>query len=375
MTKYKINEVLIFFVMSIICLNLTVEHWQNFQNYERENKNFYVKFDNYLNENINRYEERTGNFQRDYDGLGSDTLLEEREKTRWLLKHFKMEIMINVKKISQSQNYYPHEKAALYIYSIFIGLFYFLIFIFLYLSLNKINCIHFNVKPAHSNHSYQSIFLFFSYFLTIGYINFIHHRGGEDWYSIFETLFLIMGIYLVLKNSKFSLTFYVLICLLAPLARESGIIVSGIYICYHFIIFGKIKFYGFIIPIISLIPYLISNYDILQYYLSDGFIFTTQDIPHQTTWRDLATNFVGTMVSIFYNFIIFFIVLILFYKHKNKLQLFLLLFILIYFVLLAYASVLDHLTTRFMPACLMILYVYVGLIDNKLMQSEMKKLL
>lgn len=365
MTRYKINEVLIFIMMSIICLNLTVEHWQNFKNYDRENMNFYTKFDNYLNENINRYEQKTGNFKRVYDGLGGDTLLEEREKTRWILKHFKMEIMINVKKISQLQNFYPQKKAALYIYSIFIGFFYLLIYVFLYLCLNQINNLFKHDKTDTLKSNYQSIFLFFSYFLTIGYLNFIHHRGGEDWFSIFETLFLIVGIYLVLKNSKPSLTFYFFICMLAPLARESGLVVSGIYICYHFILFGKIKFYGFILPIISVMPYLISNYDILQYYLSDGFIFTTQDIPHQATWRDLGTNFVGTMVSIFYNFIVFFILLILFFKNKNRLQLFLLTFILFYFALLSYASVLDHLTTRFMPACLMILYIYVGLNDKK----------
>ena len=149
------------------------------------------------------------------------------------------------------------------------------------------------------------------------------------------------------------------------MVRESAIIISGLYVCYHFIINKKIKILGLIIPIMSLIPYLISNYDLLQYYLEDGFILTTQSLPHQTTWHDLGNNLIGTLNAIFYNFIIFLVPMLLFFRRNNKIQLFLLLFILIYFLLLALASVLDHLSTRFMPASLMILYTYIGLYSKK----------
>ena len=365
MLKSKIIKTSLFFIMTLICLNLTVEHWHNFENYDLENNGYYEKFDQYLNKNIDIYTSSEGNFKRTFEGAGGNTLLEERGKTRWIFKSLKSEIMILTKNLSEKQNLYPSKKAALYIYSIFIGSIFLLIFFFLYLLLIEIGLKYNSKKDEFDIYNHQLIYLFFSYFLTIGYLNFIHFRGGEDWFSIFETLFLLIGFYTVIKNNKISLLIYIIVCLLAPMVRESGIIISGIYICYHFIILKKVRILGIFIPLLSLIPYLLSNYELLQYYLVDGFILTTQSLPHQTTWHDLGSNFIGTMNAIFYNFIIFLVPLIVFFKKNDKLQMFFLLFIIIYFMLLAFASVLDHLSTRFMPTSLIILYVYIGLINKK----------
>ena len=362
MIRHNINKYLIFIVMAIICLNLTVEHWHNFQNYELETKNYYEKFDEYIDHEINQYVNNEDNFQRTVDNIGGVTLLEEREKTRWVFQSFMSEIMLLSKNISINQSYYPQEKVVLYVYSIFIGIIFYSIFVFLYLSIieiSKNNNIVFKIK------NFNSVYLFFTYFLTIGYLNFIHYTGGEDNFSLFETFFLIAGLYFVLKDTKISLFFYFIVCLLAPFVRESAILISAIYFLYHFLVNKRFITISLLLPLICIVPYLISNYDILQYYLNDGFILTTQSVPHQTTWHDLSTNFIGTMNAIFYNFLIFILPLAIFFKKENRLQNFLLLLIIIYFGLLAFASVLDHLTTRFMPAVLLILYVYIALTAKK----------
>ncbi len=359
--EMHITKPFLFFIMTLICLNLTVEHWHNFESYDLENETHYEKFDQYLDLEIGKYTNKEANFKRTFEGQGGNTLLEERGKTRWIFKSFKSEVMILSRNLSEYQNFYDPQKAALYFYSFFIGSIFLLIFIFLYLSVVQIDKNFYNENLEIKLVNNQVVFLFFSYFLTIGYLHFIHFRGGEDWFSIFETLLLIIAIYAVLKNSSLSIAIYVFVCLLAPMVRESGIIISGIYLFYHILINQKIIKTSLLLPFISLIPYLISNYDLLEYYLVDGFILTTQSLPHQTTWHDLGSNFVGTMNAIFYNFIIFMIPLFLFFNRKSKIQLFLLFFIVSYFILLAVASVLDHLSTRFMPSVLIILYTYVGL--------------
>ncbi len=361
----KLTNIFLVFMMLFICLNLTREHWQNFFNYENQKENFYIKF----HKNLEREIERINNsslLDREFKNIrGSE--LEQREKSRWVFLKVLVITMEKIKYYSENQNFYPKEKVSLYLYSFFIGTVFFIIFYALYFILNTLNLK--NQKNLVSKNNIEKknplIFLSFAYFIVITFINLSHFRGGEDNFSIFETLFLITGICFIISHDHYKkdyfLYLYILLCLCSPLIRESGILLSGFYLIYQFIFYRKISNLGLIIPLISIIPYCLVNYDIFKYYLIDGFILTTKSIEAQTTWHDLKGNFIGTMHAIFYNFIIFFIPLVIFFRKKNNLQNIFLLFIILYFLLLAAASVLDHVSTRFMPACLIIIYSYIGI--------------
>ena len=365
MINRKLTNIFLVIMMLFICLNLTREHWQNFFNYENQKENFYIKFHKNLEREINRIN-NSSLLDREFHNIrGAE--LEQREKSRWVFLKVLVIPMERIKYYSENQNLYPKEKVSLYLYSFFIGTVFFIIFYALYFILNTLNLKNQNNLVSKNNIKKKNplIFLSFAYFIVITFINLSHFRGGEDNFSIFETLFLITGICFIISHDHYKkdyfLYLYILLCLCSPLIRESGILLSGFYLIYQFIFYRKISILGLIIPVISIIPYCLVNYDIFKYYLIDGFILTTKSIEAQTTWHDLKGNFIGTMHAIFYNFIIFFIPLVIFFRKKNNLQNIFLLFIILYFLLLAAASVLDHVSTRFMPACLIIIYSYIGI--------------
>ena len=174
----------------------------------------------------------------------------------------------------------------------------------------------------------------------------------------------MLGIFFVIKHdlskNNIHLFLYIILCTLSPLVRESGIFLSGFYLIYYYFKYKKINYNFLIIPIISMVPYCVANYDIFKFYLEDGFILSTKSMEAQTTWHDLGSNPIGTFHALFYNFIIFFVPIIIFFQRRNPLQTSLLFFIILYFLLLSFASVLDHVSTRFMPSCLIIIYSYIG---------------
>ena len=356
----KVNIFLLIAVTAIICLNLTREHWQNFNNYELgKNITFYDKFYIFLSDEIERTKSDGELVSRTYDP--NEVQLEQREKTRWIFLNFINSSISFIKKISDSQNYFDKKKLALYLYSFFIGIAFFLIYLALLLFLINLSKKYSEKEISIDEIFNITLFVSFTYFTLITYINLGHFRGGEDNFSIFETLAMVVGILLIFSEKRFFIIFYIIICSVSPLIRESGIMISGFYILYHLIKNKKINLFGFILPFISITPYSIANYDLFKFYTTDGFILTTTPIQSQTTWDNFNTNFVGFMHAIFYNFVIFFIPIIIFFKRKNKLQLFFLIFILLYFLLLSFGSVLDHISTRFMPGCLIIIYSFIGI--------------
>ena len=368
MTHVKINKLIIMLIMLFICLNLTREHWHNFSNDVSAGMNnptqsikkvstYYDHFYTYLSHEINVYKNKKGKWSREVDL--NEIQLEQREKTRWIFNTFIIKAFISVKNISDSQNFYPKEKAALYLYSIFIGLFLYSTYIFLYLKINLLTSLNTNQKEE--NYYSVTSYIFFSYFLAIAYLNFVHYRGGEDNFSIFETFCISAAIYFVAVDKKWSFIAFIIVCMIAPLVRESGIFISIYYSMYHFFFFKKFKAHGLLIPFISLVPYVISNYDLFNFYLQDGFIYTVKEIESQTTVFNFRNNLIGTFNALFYNIIIFFVPVLLFFKKNNKLILFLLCIIMFYFILLIFGAVLDHVSTRFMPTIFIIIYVYVGM--------------
>ena len=364
MTYPKILNFFLILMMLFICLNLTREHWQNFFNYEIEKENFYIKFSKYLDREILRIDE-SELLNRDFDK--QEIPLEQREKSRWVFLKLLVKPMELIQNFSKNQNKLPAEKISLYLYSFYIGIFFFINFIIIHriLLLFDNDTKKFQSTDITFQKQKSIIFVFFAYLLLIMYLNLGHFRGGEDNYSIAESLLLTAGIFFIIQfdlyKNRAYFFLYIILSMLAPLVRESGIFLSGFYLIYYYFKYNKINFKLIVIPLIAIIPYVIANYDILKFYLEDGFILSTKSIDSQTTWHDLGNNFLGTTHAIFYNFVIFFIPIIIFFRIKNQLQLLFLFFILLYFFLLSFASVLDHVSTRFMPGCLIIIYSYIGI--------------
>ena len=338
--KVFISKVILFTFMLFFCLNLTKEHWQNFNNYDRP-VTFYEKFQEYLDYEIYQYESGEYNWKRSYsDQPGGE--LEQREKTRWIFLSFISETMSLISDGSEKITTYPSEKISLFLYSIFIGVVLYSIFLFLFHTIKNIEY-QSNISIKKTNSLNILIYSSFTFIFLNYLIFFSHYRGGEDNFSIFETFFMMWAIYSLIKGGTKNIIIYVVICMLAPLVRESGIF-------------------------LAIIPYIISNYDLFKYFLDDGFIYSTKGMEAQTTWHDLfSAQFMGTLNAIFYNFIIFFIPIIIFHARESKLQFYFLLLIILYFLALTFGSVLDHISTRFMPGMLIILYSYIGFrnLENK----------
>ena len=363
--KLLISKVILFTFMLFICLNLTKEHWQNFNNFDRP-VTFYEKFEEYLNYEIYQYESGKYNWTRSYiNQPGAE--LEQREKTRWVFLTFITKTMSFISDNSKKITAYPSEKIALFLYSVFIGIVLYSIFLFLFYIIKNIE---YESSQNIKNINIFNILIYSSFtFILLTYLIFFsHYRGGEDNFSIFETFFMMWAIYSLTKGGTINIILYIAICMAAPLIRESGIFLSGFYWLLNYLKFKKFLTWSLFLPIFAIIPYVISNYDLFKYFLEDGFIYSTKGMEAQTTWHDLfSVQFIGTLNAIFYNFIIFFVPIIIFYVRNSRLQLYFLLLIILYFLALTFGSVLDHISTRFMPGMLIILYSYIGIrnLENK----------
>ena len=364
MTYPKILNFFLILMMLFICLNLTREHWQNFFNYELEKENFYTKFSKNLDREILRINE-SELLNRDFKK--QEIPLEQREKSRWVFLKLLVKPMELIQNFSKNQNKLPAEKISLYLYSFYIGIFFFINFIIIHriLLLFDNDTKKFQSTDITFQKQKSIIFVFFAYLLLIMYINLGHFRGGEDNFSITESLLLTAGIFFIIQfdlyKNRTYFFLYIILSMLAPLVRESGIFLSGFYLVYYYFKYNKINFKLIAIPFIAIIPYVIANYDIFKFFLEDGFILSTETIDSQTTWHDLGNNFLGTVHALFYNFVIFFIPIIIFFRIKNQLQMLFLFFILLYFFLLSFSLVLDYVSIRFMPGCLIIIYSYIGI--------------
>ena len=357
--RILITKVTIFLFMFLICINLTKEHWQNFYNYNSE-KNFYQQFSEYINYEIYQYESGDYNWSRTYEEQpGSE--LEQREKTRWVFLQFITYIMILIDNASDNISTLSEEKVTLFLYSIFIGLFLFLTFTFVYVCLKNLIILQ-DKTFTEKNSLNLLIYCSAAYLILIFLIFFVHFRGGEDNFSIFETFFISLALFCIAKNENKYFILYIIICLIAPLIRESGLFISGFYWLFNLLKNKKIFHWSICLPFFSLVPYIVSNYDLFKFFLEDGFIYSTKSMDAQTTWHDLfSVHFLGTLNAIFYNFLIFFLPIFVFFRKNNTLQIYFLLLILLYFLALSLGSVLDHISTRFMPGILIIIYSYVGI--------------
>lgn len=195
--------------------------------------------------------------------------MHDRHKVRWVRMLFHYEMLQAVSKLHQTAPYY----LEIILHSLIIFLSLFLI--------RK----HFVIDEK-----YVFFYLLFITFVFQQYL-------GEYTYSILDLFFTTLALCASKKNN---LLFFILVCSLAVLNRETGFLL----ILSWFIFNQNIK-QMIIISIVSLIPFIAVNLDILPCLIQPKFFAPLEYQHGQVNFSDLAkTNIFSATKSILLNFII-----------------------------------------------------------------------
>lgn len=288
--------------------------------------------------------------------------LERRKAFRWLFlitqgKIFKSIIYISDNLFNKyfSDNAIIKTKFQAVIIWLYYGIFLFIIF-------------HFMVKITSHFSLNDTIALYFCYFIFMLSLYFILGRkeGGGYNYNVFETVFITLGLYFSLTKKKI---YYGMVCIFAPLIRESGIIISIFYSLINSkssIIKNKNTY---IFPAISFLSMIIVNFDVILDMLNPKFLgfFGTQGT--YITIIDLFKDSTGLndlfngLIELFYSYILFFVPLLIFYNSKT-IQKRIGFIIGIYFIIFALTTPIDQLGIRFLLVPMMSVYIYIGINES-----------
>jgi len=363
--KKNILNFLIVLVFFVLCLDFYKKNRQIYLTTDYS-ETPYQKFYDSLDADINEYTNNNEHFNRIVD-IEKYNPLEDRKKLRWVFNIFHYEIKIIIKNISDKEYLGPKERISLYLYSSFIGVCFFMIFLFLYLSLKKLKKNTLS-KDRVSTHRVIS-YLIPVYLLIIIYIFFYHFRGDYSIFAIFETLLLVAGFYFCLTKNIYV---FALISLIAPLVRTSGLIIPFLYIFLDFSEKLKINYKYFIFPALSISLYMFLNYDLIQYFFTEGFLVSSEKINGQITYHYFITPsefmftdgspVLGALQALFYNYLFLLIIpVIFFWEKKNKAQFFILILIILYLIMLLLGTAFEDMSERFMPASLIIIYCFLNI--------------
>ena len=340
---FKIRNLILIFLLLFFCLDFTKNTLYNYNlkfldiGDERDPYEiFYQDTININNERIEFFEKRE--FYQSHN-------LENRHLLRWVFEKNYSKLIQIIDKFSNNIG-----KKFLTIYSAFVGLLFFSIFLFTSGIVFKIN----------NNFKYSLGYVSIPYLSILLYIFYYKFNAGEIRFSIAETLLLISALYFVLLQKKIYFYLYIFICLISPLVRETGIIISTLYFFHILILDRKVSYKGLLIPILSSIPLIILNYDIILNIFNYGFLFHFGEEGGQITFAYYFSNpSPAFFLSLFYNYFIFIIPILIFYDSNNKFQKFLLFYIILYFFVLTVGTPLVAMSARFMPAILILVYCLV----------------
>ena len=322
----------------------THHHHGEIQYYDKFANGFFVIDDFKFNEHVIKTERNkpymTSALFQDVD-IGN---MELRKLGRWVGLSFDYQIFNNVK------NYFGNK-----------AFFYFFCFFYAFLLSISFSFIFKCVESKNRLENFKTFILSFLIFNLMSYLTIFQYYSPEFTYSIKETLFISIAIYAVLKQ-RFYLFLFIII--LAPLYRESGIIIS----LFWFIFYGKDR-KSFILPIVSLLSYLIVNYDIFIYIISYGFLFSAEIQPGQVTWANILTyggelNFIRVL---FVNFIIYFLFgFIFFFTKNNKIEKKFILILFLYLLIFLFFTTTSHFSSKFLltPIIIYLFCSKINLVQN-----------
>lgn len=266
--------------------------------------------------------------------------LDERHRLRWLSK-------ITWQKLYNLKVYFFGETSLVFqLHKIIIG---FLIF-FSYLSIILL-C----KKDETKNIIFllSTIFAFFFLLISTSSISEIN-------YSVVELLFLSLAFYAMFKEKNY---LFLIICVLAPLNRESGFILPIIYLIF----FPKnIKFFS-IVTILSATVYVILNLSTIKCLFVPGFLFTTQ--PNYLTFSEFSLF--EQVKIIIQDYLFYLIILFLFWNNTSLQKKFLTIFV-IYTIVFMIGTPFQHSIIRILYLPTLMLYVYSGLSNSLRLKINVK---
>ncbi len=225
--------------------------------------------------------------------------------------------------------------------------------IFVTMTLYFVNQTHILINKKNitqSNLEYTNFYLIMIIFALIFFLSIYQFYSPEISFSIKETFFISAGLFFTLKKNKL---FFILIILVAPLIRESGLIIS----LFWFIFYRKDKI-SYFFPILSLIPFIAFNYDIINYFFKYGYLISFEPQAGQITWWDNKTINLNLIRIIFINYGIYLfalIILINLIKETKRLKLILLSFF--YLIILLMFTTTSHYSSKFLIAPFMTLLI------------------
>lgn len=295
---------------------------------------------------------RKANTRKDEDITLTSHNGSDRHRLRWVYLSFLDSVFSAIRNLAESQNRFSVGIVFLYLYSVVFGA----ILFSTYMGLRRIL-----ILLGTWNASRATYLSAFSHTLVLSFVFFLHWRGGEYRYSVVEGFLVIAAVYFILRNTRLSLLLYGIVCIIAPLVRESGLFISLFLTTYYVVVDRRLVTRSLIFPALAVGSLLIANFDIIRFVFEYGFLFSFEALENQTTWHDLFRfRSPGPVISVFYNFAVFLVPIIIFYERGHRIKLYFLIIILGYFGILLIGTPIEHMSPRYMPALLLIIYAYAG---------------
>ncbi len=312
--------ILFIFLFCVVISNILVRNFflddANFTNTELLYQSFFTHFEG-LKTQVN-------NYYQNYNCEVNHSL-HERHRLRW--------IFLNVWNIlfDFGNQIFDSKKILFNLYKVLISILLFTSFYLLIISYDY---------KKNLNQFFTTSILFIVFLLLISSSN-----VSEINFSIIEFFFLSAGLYSIFKKN---FLFFLIICCLAPLNRESGFIIPLIYLIFYPKEIKKIL----IVLLIPSLIYLILNYSSIKCFLTPGFLLTTR--PTHGTFFDF--NLISLVKIIIQDYFLTIIIFIL-YWNKTVLQKKILIIFLIYSFAFLIGTPIQHSIIKILYIPLLILFI------------------
>lgn len=317
----KINLISYFFVFSILTtlfVNLVHNYKVDGINYNNFNNNFKIKVSETLTD------KKSYELYFDRDCVISESN-EERKRVRWIWPKIYFETFNFVKNFNEVAPYYLN-----------IFFFSFLMFgIYFFLS-----------QTYNLTWPYQFIILFYLSFI-------LQNPLGEYQFSILETFFISIAMFLS-KKKKFLL--FLIVVSLAQLNRESGFLISFIWL-----LFNKTEYKNvFFVIIISLFFFVMFNFKIIECLINPDFFVPGEYQTGQFNLSDVgkSINYLSFIKVLLLNFIIPFGSIYFFLFSSKKISLILLFLTTVYMVIFIVTIPWMHIAVRMLLLPFLIASIY-----------------
>jgi len=192
-------------------------------------------------------------------------------------------------------------------------------FYFIYqIKIQMLNSLNRTNDNKHSLSSSNIALISVSAIIFLAFFSYVFNgQVGEYSYSIFEALFVSMGLYSALKRN---ILLFIIVTSLAVLNRESGFLLIVIWLIINGIDFNK--FYRNIYLVVPVLVFFVMNADIVHCLANDGFLVSSGPLPGQLTFHVFFEGSWGVIrgaVALMFNYGLFIVPMLLAYRFFTSL--------------------------------------------------------